>query len=56
LELTQKLIEDKYNKANGYQIDSQVFYGDTDSVMIRFGCNSIEEALVLGKEASAYVS
>lgn len=29
-------------------MDSVVFYGDTDSVMIRFGCNTIAEALEFG--------
>ena len=56
MELSQKLIHEKYNKANGFAIDSKVFYGDTDSVMVRFGANTIEEALELGKEASLYVS
>lgn len=26
----------KYNKANGYEADSEVIYGDTDSVMVNF--------------------
>ncbi len=26
----------KYNKANGYEADCDVIYGDTDSVMVNF--------------------
>ena len=37
-------------------IKNQVIYGDTDSVMIRFGCDNVEDSMSLGKEAAAYVS
>jgi len=46
----------QYTKANGYEFDSDVIYGDTDSVMVKFGTNDIAEAMRLGKEAAAYVS
>ena len=26
----------RYNRANGYEADSEVIYGDTDSVMVNF--------------------
>ena len=46
----------RYNKANGYTYDSQVIYGDTDSVMVKFGVPTIEEAMKLGKDAADYVT
>lgn len=47
---------DKYKKDNGYEFDCKVIYGDTDSVMVKFGTDDIAEAMRLGKEAAAYVS
>ncbi|KAK2507403.1 hypothetical protein MC885_019725 [Smutsia gigantea] len=35
---------------------SQVVYGDTDSVMCRFGVSSVAEAMALGREAADWVS
>ena len=34
----------------------QVIYGDTDSVMVKFGVESVAESMELGKEAADYVS
>lgn len=34
----------------------QVVYGDTDSVMCRFGVSSVAEAMALGREAADWVS
>lgn len=34
----------------------QVIYGDTDSVMVKFGVGTVAEAMELGNEAAAYVS
>ena len=56
IERTRELVLDKYTKANGYEHDCQVIYGDTDSVMVKFGTDSIEESMRLGQEAAAYVS
>jgi DNA polymerase delta subunit 1 len=34
----------------------QVIYGDTDSVMVKFGVKTLEEAMDLGRDAASYVS
>ena len=34
----------------------QVIYGDTDSVMVKFGVKTLEEAMELGRDAANYVS
>lgn len=56
IENTRDIIIQKYNRLNGYSHDADVIYGDTDSVMIKFGVESLKEAMQLGKEASAFVS
>ena len=56
IEKTKELVEKKYTKANGYEFDCVVIYGDTDSVMVKFGTKDIAESMRLGKEAAAYVS
>ena len=56
IELTREYVIERYTKGNGYEFDCQVIYGDTDSVMVKFGTASIEESMRLGKEAAAYVS
>jgi len=49
IEKTKALVLEKFTKANGYEFDSQVIYGDTDSVMVKFGVSSLEEAMKMGK-------
>lgn len=34
----------------------QVIYGDTDSVMCKFGVSTVEEAMRLGREGAEYIS
>ncbi|XP_064100710.1 DNA polymerase delta catalytic subunit-like, partial [Macrobrachium nipponense] len=46
---TKNKIEEKY-------VNAKVIYGDTDSVMINFGVDTIQEAIVLGQEAAAFVT
>lgn len=48
IEATRAYVQEKYNKKNGYEFDSQVIYGDTDSVMVKFGVATIAEAMKLG--------
>nr|BAJ78737.1 DNA polymerase delta catalytic subunit [Thermobia domestica] len=56
IEQTKQEVEQRYCVANGYPHDAVVIYGDTDSVMIKFGIKTLEEAMELGKEAAEYVS
>ncbi|XP_057617098.1 DNA polymerase delta catalytic subunit [Chionomys nivalis] len=56
IEKTKQLVESKYTVENGYDADAKVVYGDTDSVMCRFGVSSVAEAMSLGREAAGWVS
>ncbi|KAI0169673.1 DNA polymerase family B-domain-containing protein [Hypoxylon sp. FL1284] len=56
IEKTKAEVENKYTIANGYSHDAQVIYGDTDSVMVKFGTKDLAEAMKLGEEAAGYVS
>jgi DNA polymerase delta subunit 1 len=49
IELTKNTVEKEYPNA-------QVIYGDTDSVMVDFGVETILEAMNLGKEAAEKIS
>merc|ERR1719277_123404 len=46
---TKKMVEEKYTIQNGYAHDAVVVYGDTDSVMCKFGVDTVEEAMKLGE-------
>jgi len=56
IEETKNQVEAKYTTANGYEHDAKVIYGDTDSVMVRFGVSTVGEAMKLGLEAASAVS
>lgn len=56
IEKTKEEVEKRYNIANGYSHDAQVVYGDTDSVMVKFGVADLAKAMELGNEAANYVS
>eukprot|EP00730_Choanoeca_flexa_P019669 TRINITY_DN9614_c0_g1_i2.p1 TRINITY_DN9614_c0_g1~~TRINITY_DN9614_c0_g1_i2.p1 ORF type:complete len:1053 (+),score=322.68 TRINITY_DN9614_c0_g1_i2:142-3159(+) len=56
IEQTWNAVEEKYTIANGYAHDAEVIYGDTDSVMIKFGTTDLKETMALAEEAAEYVT
>ncbi|KAI9138914.1 DNA polymerase family B-domain-containing protein [Paraphysoderma sedebokerense] len=56
IEMTKQLVEERYTMENGYTHDAKVIYGDTDSVMVKFGVSDLSESMKLGKEAADYVT
>lgn len=53
---TKKAVEEKYRVSNGYAADAVVVYGDTDSVMVKFGVGDVAASMKLGEEAAEEVS
>lgn len=56
IEQTKQEVEQHYCISNGYKHDAVVVYGDTDSVMVKFGVTTLEEAMELGREAAEVVT
>ena len=56
IDRSRELVESRYCMANGYSHDAKVIYGDTDSVMVRFGTSTVAESMELGKEAAEHIS
>ena len=46
----------KHKKISNELNTVQVIYGDTDSVMCKFGTRTVEESMKLGQEAAALIS
>jgi DNA polymerase delta subunit 1 len=53
---TREFVEKRYTVQNGFPADAEVVYGDTDSVMIKFGVPTVEAAMPLAQQASEEVS
>jgi DNA polymerase delta subunit 1 len=53
---TKSEVEKRYTIANGYPADAQVVYGDTDSVMIKFGVDTVAETMPLAIQAAEEVT
>merc|ERR1719443_1158101 len=56
IEQTKRIVEEMYTKEKGYEHDAVVVYGDTDSVFVKFGVETVAESMRLGEEAAAAVS
>jgi len=56
LEKTKEFVEATYTIANGYEHDAVVVYGDTDSVMVKFGTSELSKAFRLAEEAAEKAS
>ncbi|KAH9257815.1 hypothetical protein BASA81_003833 [Batrachochytrium salamandrivorans] len=56
IEQTKNAVEREFSLANGYPADAEVIYGDTDSVMVKFGVKTVEEAMKLGNEAAVKIT
>ena len=53
---TKAFVESTYTVKNGYPADAEVVYGDTDSVMVKFGVDSVAEAMPLAEKAAEEVT
>jgi len=56
IDQTKGAVERLYTVANGYPADAIVVYGDTDSVMVKFGVPDVATAMKMGEEAATEVT
>lgn len=56
INLSRDTAKRHYTIANGYKWDCEVIYGDTDSIMVKFGTESLEEAMAMGNEAAKIIT
>jgi DNA polymerase delta subunit 1 len=56
IEATKNAVQEHYTVANGFAADAEVIYGDTDSVMVKFGVQTVKEAMELGLDAAQRIS
>ncbi|OMJ22245.1 DNA polymerase delta catalytic subunit [Smittium culicis] len=56
IEATKSSVEEEFTKEKGYDHDAIVIYGDTDSVMVKFGTEDLKESMRLGKIAADLIT
>ncbi|KDQ61581.1 hypothetical protein JAAARDRAFT_31037 [Jaapia argillacea MUCL 33604] len=56
IEKTKQEVEAEYSVANGHTHNAKVIYGDTDSVMVKFGPPDLQTVMALGAEAADLVT
>eukprot|EP00392_Amoebophrya_sp_AT5.2_P000852 g854.t1 len=56
LKISANSVYGEFRKENGYKYDAEVIYGDTDSVMVKFGPDNVKESMELGLEAADKIS
>lgn len=56
INFTKRLIEDNFCKKAGFSHDSQVIYGDTDSVMVNFFEQDLNVVFAIADKVSKFVS
>ncbi|KAI0305911.1 DNA polymerase family B-domain-containing protein [Multifurca ochricompacta] len=56
IEKTKAEVEAEYCVANGHTHNAEVIYGDTDSVMVRFGPNELDKVMAMGSKAADFVT
>jgi DNA polymerase delta subunit 1 len=53
---TKEFVETTYTIENGYPFNAEVVYGDTDSVMVKFGYSTVAETMPVAEKAAEEVS
>ncbi|KAF8801312.1 hypothetical protein BYT27DRAFT_7198397 [Phlegmacium glaucopus] len=56
IEKTKREVEAEYSRSNGHAHDAEIIYGDTDSVMVKFGPKDLATVMALGSEAADLVT
>lgn len=54
IEFTKTQVEEHFNIDHGYEENAEVIYGDTDSVMVKFGTEDLSRAMELGQSTSSF--
>ena len=56
IDKSKTFVEEHFTVANGYPADATVIYGDTDSVMVKFGATTLAETMEIGRKAAKMIS